>query len=87
MKLDEIRQSKYRVYVLSRIGKHYEGENLDYNEAKQSLNKLVSDYQADVFGEDPSASVEWHSDGEIATITIPSTGTKIEFAMERDKRR
>lgn len=82
---------RYRVYVMSPLGKHYEGEKLSYEKAKYLLNDIVGQYQSDVFPEEPAADVRWSSDGEVAVMTIPSykkdePDRKIEFAMEKDNR-
>ena len=89
---DELKHGpQYRVYVMSPLGKHYEGKGLSYKDAKYLLNDIVGQYQSDVFPEDPYADLKWHSDGEVAVMTIPShkegvPDRKIEFAMERDRR-
>lgn len=89
---DELKEGpRYSVYVLSRLGKHYEGRGMSYDEAKRLLNNTAGQYQSDVFPNDPLADIRWHSDGEVAVMTIPKhsereSDIKIEFAMERDRR-
>ena len=102
MKLDEITAKgfkdelkhgpQYRVYVLSKLGKYYEGEGLSYDEAKYLLNDLVGEAQSDVFPQDPGADMRWAKDGESAVLTIPSyrkgeEDRKVEYGMERDNRK
>ncbi len=86
MRLDQIKEQKYNVAVISKLGKHYPGKGLSYDEAKQLLNSTVGEYQSDIFPNDPDANVHWHTDGEAARMNIPSTDTKIEFWMEKDMR-
>ena len=94
MKLNEIEdrwgwgkvEGKYSVAILSKLGKSYELRGATYKDAKETLNRVVGDYQSDVFPSDGSANVRWHTDGEIAKMTIPSTGAELEFYMEKDGR-
>jgi len=80
------KEGVYNVAIISKLGKSYEGKGLSYKEAKLLLNRTVGGYQTDVFPDDVDATVRWHTSGEAAIMTIPSTHAEIEFWMEKDKR-
>lgn len=88
MKLGEIKEAQedvYDVVIASKLGRHADYKDLPYNDAKQKLNRVVGDYQSDIFPEDPLATIEWKNGGTGAIIT-QHTGNKIFFYLMRSDR-
>lgn len=77
--------ARYDVVVGSKIGRYADYKNLAYYDAKQQLNRLVGDYQSDIFKHDSQATVEWKNEGNAAVIT-QTTGNRLFFyLMKVDK--
>lgn len=88
MKLEYIKEKiedLYDVVIASKIGRFADIKGVPYDEAKQQLNRMVGDYQSDIFPEDPLATMEWKNKGHGAIITT-HTGHKIFFYMVKVKR-
>jgi len=88
MRLEDIkeeREARYDVVVSSNIGRYADIKNKPYDEAKQGLNRLVGQYQSDIFPEDPLATIEWKNEGNAAVIE-QHTGNKIFFYIMRNEK-
>jgi len=81
MRLDEITNELYDVIVASKLGRFADYKNLPYDEAKQALNRVVGDYQSDMFKANPRATAQWNEDGKSAKIVDSERDVEIFFYL------